>query len=95
MKQVLPISNFAKIFIDLKIFLTHKLSNKPFLIWLLITPPHLKCVATLFCNLLLMACFADINVSRGNVATCAEYSGIINIHLTANIPRNLPVKKMS
>ena len=26
-------------------------------------PPHLKCVATLPCNLSLMACFADINVS--------------------------------
>ena len=24
---------------------THRLSNKPFLIWLLTTPPHLKCVA--------------------------------------------------
>ena len=30
---------------------THRLSNKPFLIGLLTTPPHLKYVATLRCNL--------------------------------------------
>jgi len=39
-----------------------------------------------------MACFADINVSQGSVATCARCSGIFNMHLTANLPRNLPVK---
>ena len=49
---------------------THTLSNKPFLIRLLTTPPHLKYVATLPCNLSLMACFADINV--GTVATYAK-----------------------
>jgi len=49
-----------------KKFFTHRLSNKLFLIWLLTTPPHFKYVATLPCNLLLMACFADINVSQGN-----------------------------
>jgi len=41
---------------------TNRLSNKPFLLWLLTTPPHLKHVATLPSNLLLMARFADINV---------------------------------
>ena len=46
------------------------ISNKPFSIWLLTTSPHLKYVATLPCNLSLMACFADINVSQGCVATC-------------------------
>ena len=69
----------------------HTLSNKPFLIWLLTTPPHLKYVATLPCNLLLTACFADINVSQGSVATYGRCSGIFNIHLTANLLRNLPV----
>jgi len=44
-------------------------NNKPFLIWLLTTPQHIKYVATLPCNLSLMACFADINVSQGIVAT--------------------------
>jgi len=35
---------------------TYRLSNKPFLIWLLTTPPHLKYISTLPCNLSLMAC---------------------------------------
>ena len=38
-----------------------------------------------------MACFADINVSQGSVATYAICGGILNIHLTANLPRNLPM----
>ena len=41
-----------------------------------------------------MACFADINVSQGSVATYARYGGIINISLIANVPRNLPMKKI-
>ena len=43
---------------------TDRLSNKPFLIWLLTTAPQVRYVATLRCNLSLMACFADINVSQ-------------------------------
>jgi len=84
--------NFAK-YSPILIFFTHRLSNKPFLIWLLTTPPHLKYAATLPYNLTLMACFADINVSQGSVATYAGCGGIFNIHLTANLIRNLPVKK--
>ena len=61
-------------------------------IWLLTTPPHLKYAATLPCNLPLMACFAGINVSQGSVATYARCGGICYIRLTANLPRNLPVK---
>jgi len=41
-----------------------------------------------------MACFADMNVSRGSVATYARCGAIFNIHLSANLPRNLPVKKI-
>ena len=59
------------------------------------TPPHLKYVATLPCNLSLMACFADINVSRGSVATYARHSVIFNIHLTTNLSMNLPVNFFS
>ena len=55
--------------------------------WLLTPPPHLKYVATLSCNLSLMACFADINVSLGSVATYARCGGISDIHLTANLPK--------
>ena len=46
---------------------TDRLINKPFLIWLLTTPPHLKYVVTLSYNLSLMSCFADINVSQGSI----------------------------
>ena len=45
------------------------------------------------CSLLLMTCFADNNVSQGSVATYARFGGIADFHLTANLPRNLPVKK--
>jgi len=62
----------------------HTHNNKRFLIRLLTTPPHLKYVATLPCNLSLTASFADINVSQGSVATYARCGGIFNIHLTAN-----------
>jgi len=72
---------------------TSRLSNKPFLIWLLTTQPHLKYVATLPCNLSLMACFADINVSQGSVATYARCCGMFDIRLTANLLKNLSVKK--
>jgi len=47
------IHRFKKIFND-------RLSNKPVLMWLLTTPPHLKYVATLFCNLSLIACFLTL-----------------------------------
>jgi len=67
--------------------------SAPFLIWLLVTTPHLKYVATIPCNLLLMACFAHINVSQGSVATYARCGGIFHTHLTENLPRNLPVDK--
>ena len=49
---------------------------------------------TLGCNLSLMACFVDINVSQSSVATYARRGGMFNIHLTANLLRNLPVEKI-
>jgi len=82
----------CQIFNDLKNVFTHRLINKLFLIWLFTTLPHLKYVATLPCNLSLMACFADINVSQGSVATYARCGRIFDIHLTANVPWSLPVK---
>jgi len=84
--------NFTK-YSPILIFFTPRLSNKHVLIWLLSTPPHLKYAATLPRNLSLMACFADINVSQGSVATYATRGGMFNMHLTANLRRNLPVKK--
>jgi len=41
-----------------------------------------------------MACFADINIKQGSVETYARCGGIFNIHFTANLLRNLPVKKL-
>jgi len=79
------IHRFKKVF-------THRLSNKPFLIWLLTTPPYLKYVATLPCNLSLMTCFVDMTVSQGSVATYARCGEIFNIRLTANLLWNLSVK---
>jgi len=54
---------------------------------------HLKYVATLPFNLSLMACFADINVSQGSVATYARCDGMFTTHLNANLLRNLAVKR--
>ena len=85
--------NFAK-YSPIKKIHSHTHSNKPFLIWLLTTPSHLKYVATLPCNLSLMACFADVNDFKGSVPTYARCSGTFNIRLTANLPRSRPVKKI-
>ena len=38
-----------------------------------------------------MACFADIIVSQGSVATYAGCGGILNIHLGTNLLINIPV----
>jgi len=46
------------------------------------------------CNLSLMVCFADVIVSQGTAAMYARCGGIFSIHLTANLPRNLPVKNV-
>jgi len=56
--------NFVK-YPSIIIFFTDRLSNKPFLIkltkfWLMTTPPHLKNVPTLPCNLSLIACFLTL-----------------------------------
>ena len=34
-----------------------------------------------------MACFVDINVSQGSIATYARCGGIFNMHLTANFSK--------
>ena len=41
----------------------------------------------------LRACFAEINVSQGSVAIYSRCGGIVDNYLTANLPKNLPVKK--
>jgi len=68
--------NFAKYSPIFNFVFTQRLSIKAFLIRSLTTRPHVKYVATLPCNLSLMACFADNSVLQGSVATyyarCAE-----------------------
>ena len=39
-----------------------------------------------------MACFADIKVSQGSVATYARRDGIFKYPFNANLAMNLPVK---
>ena len=67
--------NFA-IYSPILIFFTDRLISEPFLMWFLTTPPRIKYVATVPCNLSLMACFADTNVSQGSAATYARFGGI-------------------
>jgi len=51
---------FAK-YSPILFFFTDKLNDKPsFLIWLLTTPPHLKYVPALPCNISLIACFLEL-----------------------------------
>ena len=48
------------------------------------------------CTAPIMACYADINLSQCSVAvTYARCGGIFNVRLTANLPKNLTVKKIS
>ena len=65
----------------------YKRQDRYVLIWLLTTPSDLKYIATLPCNLSLMACFADINVLLGSVATYAMRGGSFNIHLTTKFTK--------
>ena len=94
LRQLRSCLKLCQIFTDFKNVLLRDSAIQPFFSWLLKTSPHLKYVAILpcDCNLSLMACFADNNVSQGSVTTYARCGGIFNIHLTANLPRNLPVK---
>jgi len=46
--------SYSSVVADSKNVFTDRLSSKPFLIWLLTAPPHLKYVATLPCNLSLI-----------------------------------------
>ena len=71
---------------------TDRLSNKPFLMWLLTIPPHLKYVAIVLpSNLSLIACFADTNVSQGSAATYARCGGIFSNHFTVNLLGSLVI----
>ena len=83
-----------QIFTDIRKKINDTLDNKPFLIWLLTTPPHLKCVATLPCNLSLIACFLTMMFHKVVWQHMQGVVGFFNKLFTANLSRNLPVKKM-
>jgi len=53
-----------------------------------------QCIAALPCNLSLLACFADINVSLGSVATYARSCGIFDKPLYCKFTKETLVKKM-
>ena len=72
-----------------------RLSNKPFLIWLLTTLPRLKYVAAPPCNLSLMACFLTMFHKVVWQHTQGMVGLLIYYHLTANLPRNLTAKNAS
>ena len=74
--------NFAKYLPIKKKTFTHRLSNKSFLIWLLISPPHLKCVATLPCNLSLMAVLLTLLFHKV-MQQQMQCGWIFNMHLNA------------
>ena len=92
--------NYAKYSVIFIFFSTDGLGNKPFLIWLLTIPPHLKYVTTVPCNLSLIATvvcdrrsFSNINVPLDSVATHMRCGGIIKKRVAANFLENLTVKK--
>jgi len=69
---------------------TDWLSNKPFLTWLLTTPPHLQYVAALPCNLSYWLALLTL-LFHTYVATYARCGVILSIHLTTSLLRSLPV----
>ena len=74
-----------------------RLSNKPFLIWSLTTPPHLKYVAKLPCNLSLIVCFLTLLFHKvvWQHTVYARNDGIFNNRFTVNLLENQPVKEFS
>ena len=56
---------------------------------MLTTLPNLKYVATLPCNLSIIACFLTLMFSQGSVAIYVRSGWIFNNQFTANLPRNL------
>ena len=75
------------------IFFADRLINKPFLIWLLTSPPHLKYVATLPCNLSLVACFLALLFYKEVWEYMQGVVGPIITTLLLNLLENIPVKE--
>jgi len=63
-------------------------------------PQHLRCLATVIYDLLLITIpvsnchlFSDINISQGSVATCLMCVGTCRYHFIANLSLSLTVKE--
>ena len=88
------ICNFAKYSPISKKKFTDRLSNKDFLVWLLTIQWRIKCLATLRCNLSLIARFLTLMfhkvVWQHRLWRC---DGSFNNHFTANLPRIFSVRK--
>ena len=69
---------------------TFKLSNKPFLTWLLTTTPQLKYAATLPCEILMSAKQAIIDKFQ---AACLRCGGVVNNQINKRLLLILRVKK--
>jgi len=84
--------NFAEYSPIVDFFLTGRLNNKPFLIWLLTIPPHLKYVTTVPCNLFLIACFLTLMFHK---VVWQHTKGLLifNNHFAANLLGNQPMKE--
>jgi len=94
MRQPRSCLYLRQIFTDFVYVFTDRLCNKPILIWLLTTPPHLKYVATRSCKLSLISCLLTLMFYKVLwQLTYARNGGIFNYHFCANVPRNLPVNK--
>ena len=83
-----------------KKFFAGRLSNKFVKIWPLKISPHLKCVATLPCDLSLITTlvwkcllFSDVDVLQGSVATHISCDRVSNNSFIANFLKNLLSKK--
>jgi len=62
--NIILYGNLCEILTDLKNFSLDDFFSKFAVKWLLTTPPHLKYVATLPCNVSLIACFLTLVVHK-------------------------------
>ena len=85
--------NFARYSPIFKKFFTRRLSNKPFLIWLLTTPPHLKYVVTLPGETLMSAKQAINDKLQGSIAVYLRRGGVVNNQIKKGLLLSAIVKK--
>ena len=78
------------------IFFTRILSDKSFLIWFSTTSPQLKCVATLPCNLSLIACVLTLifrKVARQRMQGVVGFLVTTLLQIYQTVFQRIPAKK--